>query len=112
MERERKTVEAMIELYCRDHHNSSQGLCLKCRELADYARDRLGQCPFQEGKTTCTKCPVHCYKADMREEIRVIMRYAGPRMMKQHPLLSLFHFVDGIRKKPLRPLPKGGNKPH
>jgi len=59
---------------------------------------RLDQCPFQEAKTTCVKCPVHCYKPAMRERIRVVMRYAGPRMLWQHPVLAFYHLFDGLRQ--------------
>jgi hypothetical protein len=32
------------------------------------------------------------------------MRYAGPRMLFRHPVLTLFHLVDKLRKEPIRPL--------
>jgi hypothetical protein len=28
------------------------------------------------------------------------MRYAGPRMLWQHPILSLIHWLDGYRQAP------------
>ncbi len=34
----------------------------------------------------------------MREKIREVMRYAGPRMSYRYPLLAFFHFVDGMKK--------------
>jgi hypothetical protein len=64
--------------------------------------ERLDTCPFQAGKTTCAKCPIHCYKPDMREQVRTVMRYAGPRMLLRHPILALWHLVDGVRKEPVR----------
>ena len=102
--REHKTMEAMISIYCSGHHygKAEKGLCLDCKALAAYARQRLDRCPFQENKTTCANCPVHCYGPDMRERVRGVMRYAGPHMTYRHPLLSLFHFVDGLRKNPRR----------
>jgi hypothetical protein len=99
MKRELKTVAAMISLYCRDRHQSRDELCQDCRELAEYARFRLERCPFQENKTTCGNCRIHCYKTVMREKIREVMRYAGPRMIKRHPLLAVGHMIDGLRKK-------------
>ena len=101
IEREARTLQAMFRLYCRDQHASPSGLCPECRELQDYALARLDRCPFQEGKTTCVQCPIHCYKADMRARIRVVMRHAGPRMLLHHPLLAIRHSLDGRRKKPL-----------
>ena len=92
----------MIRLHCHGQHETKGELCPECRELLDYARTRLGRCPFQEGKTTCSKCPVHCYRQDMREKVRAVMRYAGPRMPYRHPVLTLFHYVDGLRKDRIR----------
>ncbi len=50
--REKKTVDAMIKLYCRKHHEADGELCPECQELHDYALLRLTNCPFQENKTT------------------------------------------------------------
>jgi hypothetical protein len=98
--RERKTVQAMIGLYCREQHGSRNGLCPECTDLASYVRQRLVKCPFQENKTTCARCPVHCYRADMRARIKAVMRYAGPRMAYRHPILGLRHMIDGLHKGP------------
>jgi len=100
MTRESNTIAVMFALYCRNRH-ASNGLCSECVELLGYARERLEKCPFQEGKTTCAKCVVHCYRPVMREKIRVVMRYSGPRMIYRHPILAIFHLVDGLRKEPV-----------
>jgi predicted amidophosphoribosyltransferase len=98
MTRELKTIEAMVDMYCHDKHGTGRELCQECAALMDYAAERLEKCPFQEEKTTCVNCPVHCYKASMREKVRVVMRYAGPRMLLKHPWLAIMHMVDGRRK--------------
>jgi len=90
----------MIALYCRDHHHTEGELCNACRELVAYASVRLEHCPFQENKTTCGNCPIHCYKPQMREKIREVMRYSGPRMIWHHPLLAIGHMLDGLKKEP------------
>ena len=95
----------MISFYCHHHHHKNM-LCAACVELTNYALERLNRCPFQEGKTTCTKCPVHCYQPAMREKIRSVMRYAGPRMTYRHPFLALTHFIDRMRKEPIGPIDK------
>ena len=69
--------------------------------LQAYAEARLRRCPFQEGKIPCAECPVHCYEPGMRERIRAVMRYAGPRMLYRYPVLAVLHFLDGRRKEPL-----------
>jgi hypothetical protein len=89
----------MIGIYCRGHHDTGgKELCPDCAALREYARMRLDRCPFQENKTTCANCPVHCYKPTMREKVKGVMRYAGPRMTWRHPVLALFHVLDGFRK--------------
>ncbi len=103
MRREAVTIQAMIEMYCRDHHGTRDALCAECAALAAYAMERLRRCPYQEGKTTCAKCPIHCYKPNMREQVRVVMRYAGPRMMFRHPTMAAWHLFDGRRKEPIKP---------
>ena len=92
----------MIELYCRDHHNSNGTLCNECQNLLNYARLRLKNCPFQENKTTCGNCPIHCYKPKLRAVVREVMRYSGPRMLYHHPILAIGHMIDSFRKKPVR----------
>lgn len=87
----------MIDLYCRANHGASDGLCAECAKLRDYAFARLDRCPFGGKKPTCAKCPVHCYKPDMRDEIKRVMRFAGPRMPGRHPLLALMHQLDSLR---------------
>jgi hypothetical protein len=101
MQRERKTIEILHQIYCHDHHASRAGeLCPQCQGLCDYAVGRLERCPFQENKSTCANCAVHCYKPEMRERIREIMLYAGPRMLLYHPILAIRHLFDGRRKPP------------
>lgn len=103
MEREARTVAAMIDIFCAQRHGTPKGeRCGSCAALLDYALLRLAKCPFQEGKTSCGNCRVHCYKPDMRERAREMMRTAGPRMPLRHPLLTLRHFIDGLRKEPIR----------
>ncbi len=95
--REWKTVAAMIRIYCREHH--AGGLCAECQDLMRYVRLRLDRCRFGEGKPTCAKCPVHCYQRDCREQIKEVMRFAGPRMVWEHPWLSMWHLLDGLFRR-------------
>jgi YbgA-like uncharacterized protein len=98
--RERRTMSAMVRIYCRDRHHEAANLCPECRQFLDYSNLRLERCRFGEQKPTCAKCPVHCYQRDRREQARIIMRYAGPRMLWEHPVLSVRHWLDGFRKVP------------
>lgn len=98
--REWNTLAAMIRCYCEDHQHAATGLCAECQGLMDYAHTRLQRCRFGEAKPTCVNCPVHCYQRERREQVREVMRYAGPRMLFKHPVLSFWHWADGFRKAP------------
>lgn len=100
LERERKTVAAMISLYCRAHHAPTDEFCPVCLELEAYTRLRLEKCPYGETKPTCANCPIHCYQPHRREEIRRVMAFSGPRMLFKHPVLAVRHMLDGYRKAP------------
>jgi hypothetical protein len=95
--REKRTITLMVRIACRGRHTTRDDLCDDCKELLDYALDRLEKCPYQESKPTCAKCPIHCYRPSRRERIRGVMRYAGPRMLFHHPFLALGHLADGMR---------------
>lgn len=103
--REQRTIEAMIRIYCRGHHGHGEAPCAECASLRDYARQRLSICPFQEEKPACNNCAVHCYSSAMRERVKSVMRYAGPRMLWRHPLLSIYHLLDERRRVPALPRP-------
>ena len=90
---EKRTVSHMIELWCRKNHGG-QELCSECRELLDYSLARLDHCKFGAAKTKCHKCPVHCYRHDMRDKIRKVMRFSGPRMLFHHPLEALRYLLS------------------
>ena len=107
LQRELATIAAMLRIYCHDHHHSvergADRLCGDCHELLDYAQKRLAGCPYGPQKPTCTNCRIHCYGPMQREKTRVMMRYAGPRMMWRHPLLAIAHLIDGRRPAPPKP---------
>lgn len=87
----------MIGIYCRAHHGSDRELCTDCDELFAYAGERIAKCPFGIDKPVCNHCTVHCYQPEMREAVRQVMRYAGPRMPIRHPLLAIRHLIRSGR---------------
>lgn len=102
--RELKTIAAMVRMYCRGHgHGGGVPLCTGCAALLEYATRRLERCVFGDAKPTCANCVVHCYSADMREQVRVVMKWAGPRMLLRHPILGVLHLLDGRRPAPTLP---------
>ena len=107
--RELKTMRAMVHIYCRNHHAANDGLCTECAALLGYATRRLDRCVFGDDKPTCANCTVHCYSESMREDVRAVMRYAGPRMVWRHPVLAMAHLRDGRRLAPELPTPNRTN---
>lgn len=108
-EREKKVVSRMIALYCRKQHGG-KSLCSDCAALDAYARQRSDRCPFMETKTFCSNCRVHCYRPEMREKIREVMRFSGPRMIFYHPVMALRHVME--TKKEKKRLEKAGCSEH
>ena len=85
---EKETVGLMIELYCRGNHGTPKGqLCPDCAALRDYADARVGHCPHM------------ATKPEMREQIRQVMRWSGPRMLFHHPVLAIRHLVETRKQK-------------
>lgn len=94
LDKEKKTISAMIGIFCRDHHKTAgKFLCPDCSELMQYAEKRLDKCPFGETKGACSKCEIHCYKPNMRKYVTEVMRYSGPKMLRKHPLLAIDHLL-------------------
>lgn len=87
---EHRIVSDMIALYCRKKHGSKE-ICEQCRALIDYAQMRTRRCPHMAEKSFCSQCKTHCYSPQMREQIREVMRFSGPRMLFYHPVAALRH---------------------
>lgn len=97
-ENEKELVSLMIKIYCRKNHGG-KSLCKECAELDEYARKRSDKCPFMENKTFCSNCKVHCYSSQMREKIRKIMRFSGPRMIFYRPVAAIHHVIATKKEK-------------
>jgi hypothetical protein len=99
LKREHATLTSMAVIYCGDHHKAARGeLCEQCSSLMVYSERRLQKCPYGQAKPTCANCPIHCYKKRQRQEVRRIMRYAGPRMIWRHPIRAITHSFDKLRR--------------
>ena len=100
---EKKTVTAMVRIYCAEHHGRPDDLCATCTSLLRYSHARLDACPYGRDKPSCRACPIHCYRPAERERMQVVMRFAGPRMMLRHPWLAVVHlWKERFRKTPPR----------
>lgn len=90
--REKRIVELMIRLYCRKKEKNAT-LCAECEALLRYAHARLDRCPFGEKKKVCKDCKIHCYKPALRERMRLVMRFSGPRMLIYAPWEAIKHWM-------------------
>ena len=95
------TVGLMIALYCRNNHlatgNNGGILCNECEELKNYSETKLDNCIFGEDKPVCARCTVHCYRPLMREKIRTVMKYSGPRMLLKHPVITTRYLYQKLK---------------
>lgn len=89
-------IAGMIQLYYRKR--GEQAKIAEGKMLA-YAQKRLEVCRFGEAKPTCQHCPVHCYQRDYREQMKVIMRFSGPRIVITHPILCIKHAYRGLTRR-------------
>lgn len=94
IEREKKTIKLMIEIFCRKNHRTKGSLCEECSELLEYADKRLTLCKFGDEKSTCSRCKVHCYKRDMKEKIKKVMKFSGPRLLIYNPIELIRHMLN------------------
>ena len=93
-------VHKMIAIYCRKNDSPpKKALCADCDDLLGYARKRADSCPQIENRAFCSGCPTPCYREDMREKIKITMRFAGPRMLLHHPILTIKHALGRLFKK-------------
>lgn len=98
IEEEKRVVSVMIGMYCRKHHESLRNeLCPECASLRRYALHRLDYCAKGEKKGSCRQCSTHCYSPLMRERIRDVMRYAGPRMIFKDPVAAIKHLIREMK---------------
>ncbi len=95
-QRESVIVQTMIKMYCMSHHGSIDSLCSACNALSVYAEKRLLSCMYGEAKPVCKECPVHCYSPPMRDYMRKVMRWAGPRMIVRNPFFAVMHMIDNF----------------
>lgn len=97
-DREKKVITEMVKLYCRKNHKERE-LCDECREILNYSLKRIDNCRFMETKTFCSNCKSPCYSPKMKEKVKKIMKFSGPRMLLYHPLLVIYHIISGLKNK-------------
>lgn len=70
-------------------------VCARCAELLRYAEGRRAFCP-KDPKPFCSHCDTHCYAPEMRDLMRDVMRYAGPRsVVHGYAIAGVRHLLEG-----------------
>ena len=92
---EKRTIRAMMKIFCKDHHGSAS-LCCDCADMLEYAYKRIDHCTYGIDKPACKDCTIHCYAKEKREKIKEVMRYSGKKMPLRHPYLSLLHVLKSV----------------
>jgi hypothetical protein len=105
-------------IYCRGRHRDAERralvsdaallgvygrkvpmVCDGCADLLRYAEQRRALCP-KDPKPFCSHCDTHCYRPELAERMREVMRYAGPRsVLHGHVVGGVRHLVDGRRAR-------------
>lgn len=100
LESEYKTIQIMVQHYCKQKHNKTK-LCPSCQDILNFAYLRLSRCPFKSKKPNCQDCTIHCYKGakEKQKEMKKIMRTVGPHMLYLHPLMAFKHLLNKRRTK-------------
>lgn len=95
--KEKKIIFLMVEIYCRENHRKnrvvSKTLCDDCKKLLEYSYMRIDNCRHMKDKTFCSKCLTPCYNPEMKEKVKAIMKYSGPRLLFHHPIEVIKHFL-------------------
>jgi len=88
IEKDANVLRTFIKVYCRQNHlknggaANASGLCPACHDLLAYALKRNEKCPL-DPKPRCKNCEVHCYKPEMRERIKKVMKFSGIYYLKR-----------------------------
>ena len=105
-ENHKETVGKLITIYCKKNHTNKDQLCDDCSKLLNYANLRLEKCIYGNNKPECKHCPVHCYKPIMRDKIKEVMRFVGPRLMFYDPIMFVKYISVKIGKRKNIPIPQ------
>ncbi|MGO8684752.1 MAG: nitrous oxide-stimulated promoter family protein [Thermoleophilia bacterium] len=112
-QREARTLRLMIALYCHDHHAAAPivgargsqvaapaTLCPDCAALAIVCAGALEHCPYGANKPVCATVRCTAISPPGGKKSPRSLRYAGPRMLRRHPLLAVAHLRDSRRRLP------------
>lgn len=100
IKRDLRTLQAIGSIYCAAHHvdapKNPHGMCAECAATIAFTHDRASNCP--NGHTgNCADCAIKCNRGEQQQRIKAIMKYAAPRMLFKHPLMTLEYALKKLR---------------
>lgn len=99
IDQEKETFLEMVTLYCR-HRLKAMSVPEPYEQLVNYAYKRLERCRWGTKKPNCHQCRVHCYAPDKRQQVREIMKWAGPRMIIYAPIKAMRYLINSMKPNP------------
>ena len=91
LRRELKQANAIQPLDCTEFIDSDRTWFAD--KMIEYCQTQLSHCRWQDEKPPCKFCTSHCYAKKQREQVRLIMRWMGPRMVLYAPLEVVRHLL-------------------
>ena len=101
-QKDRAILEAIGTIYCRAHHaecaQDAAGLCPECREVVETTLAKAQTCPYGHSGN-CQDCDTQCQRGTSKQRVKAMMRYAAPRMVYRHPLMTLSYVSKKFKKR-------------
>lgn len=91
-QKEMESMRLILDIYEKGHPEEREEI----EAIRKYSMERIQKCPKMATKTYCSNCEIHCYRAEFREKVRKIMRYAGPRLLLKKPSFVIDHALKRI----------------
>lgn len=96
LQREMQLQNAMIRIYCKNHHVYQGKICKECERLQSMTSRKLAFCNSGADKPTCLNCTNRCYTPVISKQVHTVYRYSRSRIWLRHPLLTLRYRLDGV----------------
>jgi len=105
LNREMRLQNAMITMYCKQHHVYQGKVCRECERLQQMASRKLAFCESSVDKPTCISCVSSCYTPVVARQAKTIYRWGRLRVWLRHPILMSLYFFDSCKPSQM-PKPK------
>ncbi|MDX2322140.1 MAG: nitrous oxide-stimulated promoter family protein [Moritella sp.] len=105
LNREMRLQNAMITMYCKQHHVYQGKVCRDCERLQQMTARKLAFCDSGPEKPTCATCTAVCYTPIVAKQVKTIYRWGRLRICLRHPILMSLYCFDSLKRSQM-PKPK------